>query len=159
MPKWEYTPVAAGNAKRAPEGPETPALFFALREPWYYLKTLAFGLLLFSPLAFFMPAAFLVFAAGSALSAYANARAFKFELSATHLRIRHTWMSRLARIPLAEIDEASAIGVRAGTGVLALKLKKGGILVPGLREVEDAAAAVRQLQGERRRDAWRGHAA
>ncbi|MBM3490494.1 MAG: hypothetical protein FJX68_08585 [Alphaproteobacteria bacterium] len=159
MSNWEYTPSGTTDARPTQPVEGTPAVFFALRDPWFYVKAMGFGLLLFSPLAFLMPEAFLIFAAASALSAYANARAFRFELSAEELRLRQTWFSGMRRLPLTDIEEASALAVKDGTGVLMLRLARGGLLVPGLREVDEAVTAIRRLRDEQRRNLWQQRAA
>lgn len=143
-----------GAARSGPPRRE-PVLFWAEREPAFYLRATAISALLMLPVAFFLPALFLFFLVFLGLSGWLNARLFLFEIGPQTLALRQSLLSPRMHIPLSDIvgvqtrEDASGriLGGSAGAGVLLMTLKGGRILpVPGLKEVGEVAAAIKEIQ-------------
>lgn len=145
---------AAGMGRQgAPRG--EPVLFWAEREKAFYLRAMAISALLMLPVAFFLPAVFLLFLAFLGLSSWLNARLFRFQVGPRTLALRQSMLTPRLAIPLADIvgiqvrEDATGklLGGAVGAGVLILTLKGGRVLpVPGLKEVREAADAIQEIQ-------------
>ena len=133
-----------------PRDPDEPVLYWTSRAPSASWTGFAVTALLSLPLAFLAPASALVCVALGALLALANHRAFRFELTPTHLRLRPGFLLPAVRIPLERIAgarpdfgkrEPALDGTREGAVVLRLQggreLHLGGLLEPA-----EAAAAI-----------------
>lgn len=131
---------------RRPQG--EPVLFWAERAPAFYLRATAISALLMAPMVFFAPGIFLAFLGVLVLSNWLNARLFRFEVGPRTLSLRQSLLLPRITIPLAQIAAAEAReDAPGGAGLLILKLKDGHTLgVPGLKEVREAAQAIRTIQ-------------
>lgn len=136
-------------------GRQEPVLFWAEREPAFYLRATAISALLMIPVAFFMPALFVLFLALLSLSGWINARAFRFEVGPRTLTVRQSLLLPRMTFPLADIASLAdrpdpggrLLGAAAGTGLLMVHLRGGRTLVvPGLKDVKDAVTAIRSIQ-------------
>lgn len=103
-----------------------PVLFYARRAP--SASWMGFGVtaLLSLPLAFLAPLSALVCVAMGAALAALNHRAFRFELTPRHLRLRPGFLLPSVRIPLAQIASARA---DFGKRETALEQRKEGAVV------------------------------
>lgn len=132
-----------------------PVLFWAEREKAFYLRAMAISALLMLPVAFFLPAVFLLFLVFLGLSSWLNARLFRFQVGPRTLALRQSLLTPRLAIPLADIagietrEDATGklLGGLSGAGVLVLTLRGGRILpIPGLKDVREAADAIREIQ-------------
>ncbi|MEQ9047796.1 MAG: hypothetical protein RLO22_25335, partial [Sneathiellaceae bacterium] len=114
-----------GLSGPGPGRPE-PVLFWAEREPAFYLRATAISALLMIPIAFFMPGLFVLFLAFLSLSSWINARAFRFEVGPRTLTVRQSLLLPRMVVPLGDIANLVArpdpggrlFGSADGAGVL-----------------------------------------
>lgn len=142
-----------------PPGGE-PVLYWAERAPGFYLRATAISALLMAPLAFFLPGAFVAFLVFLSLSSWINARTFRFQIGPRTVTLRQSMLLPRIFVPLAEIAAVDTRteapgrfpGGTGASGALLLRLKNGRtLMVPGLKDVREAAHAVRTIQSGRAR--------
>ena len=131
------------------------AQFWAERDPAVQWRSTAMMLVLMSPLAFIAPANFISAAVAVVAMGWWNARGFRFEVDREALHLRVATLAPTLHIPLAEIAEASVAPDPAAM-LMPMAPKSGNLLVrktdgtqfviPGLRDVADAADAIRRLK-------------
>jgi len=140
---------------QGPESGDDRMLFWAERDPAAIKRSIVLMLLLMAPLAFLAPAAFIAAAVGAVAAAALNARSFQFQLTAHELRLRAAALSPVLRLKLSDIAGASILPDPGGflvpmaprSGHLLIKKTDGGqLLVPGLKDVDEAVEAIHRLK-------------
>ena len=148
-------PQRAPGDGQAPGNGGQPMLFWAERDPAMQWRATALVLLVMAPLAFFTPATFIIAAIATIASGMVGNARFLFQLTAGEMRLRAGALSPILRLPLDEIAKASVLEdpagkflpLAAGSGHLLIHKKDGTqLLVPGLKDVAEAAAAVDKLK-------------
>lgn len=150
------TTDTASQSRRHPA--DRNVLFWAERDPAFYVGITGLSSLLIAPLILLAPGMFVFGLLFLGLSNLVAAQFFRFEVTAGEVRWRNSFWWPTLRIPLADVADVAwqpqggwLFPTRGRMGVLTLKLAAGGRLyVPGLRDPEEAADAVRRLARQAR---------
>jgi hypothetical protein len=134
--------------------PGDPILFSAARAPssaWY---ATGFAAILLLPLLLLAPDAYFIGVAVSLVLAGLNQSTFRFEITATHLRLKSSFFLPAIFVPLIGIAKVAhrplLSGLRGGPGVLVLETTGGGrLIVAGIADAPEAAHALLVLRDHR----------
>lgn len=149
------TDIDHGNVRRLDVAPPAGATFWAERDPAVQRRSTAMMLVLMAPLAFIAPGNFISAAIAVAAMGWWNARGFRFEVDRAALRLKVATLAPTLHIPLGEIAEAS-VAPDPAAALMPMAPKSGNLLIrktdgvqfviPGLRDVAEAADAIRRLK-------------
>ncbi len=149
------TDIDHGNVRRLDVAPPANARFWAEQDPAVQWRSTAMMLVLMAPLAFIAPENFITATVAVVAMGWWNARGFRFEVDRQALRLKVAKLAPTVAIPLEEIAEAS-VAPDPGAVLMPMAPKSGHLLIrktdgvqfliPGLRDVAEAADAIRRLK-------------